>query len=232
MEERTPFSLIFLAGGRGSRMQSDLPKQYHPVHGKPLALHSFEVFLSLPEIDEIVVVCEQKYESFFQEYAIHRRIIFAPPGLRRQDSVFNGLEKISVLGNEQLICVHDSARPLIDVHLVRRVVNKAKQCHAAVAGVQVKSTIKVCDEGCNVVHTLDRSTLWEMQTPQVVSAALLREGFEQVHANNLTITDDVSLAELVGKPVKVVEGCYKNIKVTTPEDLILVAQYSGEHVLL
>ncbi|MFI5343197.1 MAG: 2-C-methyl-D-erythritol 4-phosphate cytidylyltransferase [Chlamydiales bacterium] len=216
-----PFSVIFLAGGVGSRMQAEVPKQYLLLQNKPLALHSFEVFLSLPEVEEIIVVCEKEYEHLFN----HAKLIFAPPGIRRQDSVFNGIQALKHAQENRLVCIHDSARPLIDVDLVRRVVHMAGDWGAAVAGVQVKSTIKLCDAAQVVVNTLDRSHLWEIQTPQVVGLNLLKEGFKQAHERNLTVTDDVSLVELIGKPVKVVEGSYRNIKVTTPEDLILVNQY-------
>ncbi len=232
MQKDIPFSVIFLAGGSGTRMKAAIPKQYLLVHTKPLALYSFEVFLSLPEIEEIVVVCDQEYESLFSAYPISGRITFASPGIRRQDSVYNGLQKLSIANENGLVCIHDSARPLIDAALVRRVVLAAEHWDAAVAGVPVKSTIKVCDSAQFVINTPDRSHLWEMQTPQVINKKLLREGFNQALEKKLTITDDVSLVELIGKPVKVVEGSYSNIKVTTPEDLILVQQYIDKNALL
>lgn len=225
MEKNIPFSVILLAGGIGRRMKADIPKQYLLIQNKPLALYSFEVFLSLPEAEEIVVVCNQEYEPLFNAYQEDKRITFAASGLRRQDSVYNGMQKLRKGNENRLICIHDSARPLIDATLVRRVVHMADHWDAAVAGVQVKSTIKVCDGAQVVINTLDRTHLWEMQTPQVINLELLREGFDQVREKNLTVTDDVSLVELIGKPVKVVEGCYSNIKVTTPEDLILVKQF-------
>ena len=141
---------------------------------------------------------------------------FALPGERRQDSVWNGLQKLESSAN---VCIHDSARPLITSQLVRNVVDEANKWGAAVCGVRSKSTIKICDAKQKVLQTPERSSLWEIQTPQVARLDLLKEGFEYVNRHQLTVTDDASLIEAIYKPVKVVEGSYKNIKVTTPGDL-------------
>jgi len=216
-----PFSVIFLAGGVGTRMGMSTPKQYLPVFDKPLALYSFEVFTSLSEIEQCVVVCEQPYEVLFLNAAKGKglKIKFARPGQRRQDSVFNGMQ---LLQGNALVCIHDSARPLINAEHIRKVVKTAESWGAAVLGVKVKSTIKICDGAQVIVETPNRARLWEVQTPQVMRLDLLREGFKYAQEHQLTVTDDVSLVELLGKPVKVVEGSYANIKVTTPEDLEFV----------
>jgi 2-C-methyl-D-erythritol 4-phosphate cytidylyltransferase len=225
------FNVVFLAGGTGSRMKSAVPKQYLTIHQKPIALYSFEVFAALPEVQEIVVVCEPQYQILFQNCARVKGINlhFASPGPRRQDSVFNGIQ---LLQDDSLICIHDSARPLIDASIVRQVVQTAANWNAAVVGVKVRSTIKVCDGAQIVIQTPDRASLWEMQTPQVIRLSLLQEGFASAQKGHFTVTDDVSLVELLGKPVKVVEGSYSNIKVTTPEDLILAEQLIRKHALL
>ena len=221
MSPEVPFSLVFLAGGTGTRMVNTIPKQYLDVYQKPLAFYSFEIFLSLPEIKNFIIVCDPQYHALFNNFAqakgIHLQ--FTQPGLRRQDSVFNGIQQLS--GNP-LVCIHDAARPLIETAIVRQVVQTAERWEAAVVGVKVKSTIKVCDGAQVIIETLDRASLWEMQTPQVIRLDLLKEGFMYAQQHQLTLTDDVSLVEVLGKPVKVVEGSYANIKVTTPEDLIFV----------
>jgi len=216
-----PFSVILLAGGAGSRLGSSIPKQYLPVHGKPLALYSFEIFTSIPEVTELVVVCGELYESLFKKAAEGSGAVlkFARPGIRRQDSVLNGLEAIV---GEGLICIHDSARPLIEPSDIELSVRTAGQWGASALGVRVKSTIKVCDGAQVIVETPNRSCLWEVQTPQVIRRDLLQAGFKLALEHQKTVTDDVSLVELLGKPVKVVEGSYENIKVTTPEDLNIV----------
>lgn len=231
MKAVVPFSVVFLAGGSGTRMGSAIPKQYLTVHQKPLALYSFEVLASLPEVQDFVVVCEQQYDALFQGSAKAKgvKLQFARPGVRRQDSVFNGIQ---CLHSNSLVCIHDSARPLINHIIVREVVQTAEVWGAAVVGVRVRSTIKICDGAQVVVDTPQRTSLWEMQTPQVIRLDLLKEGFEYAEHHQSTVTDDVSLVELLGKPVKVVEGSYANIKVTTFEDLICVEKLIEKHALL
>lgn len=228
MKKHIPFSVIFLAGGTGMRMKASVPKQYLSVHQKPLSIYSFEVLVSLPDVQDFVIVCDPQFESIFldNEKAKGIQLKFARPGLRRQDSVWNGIQ---LLEGNPLTCIHDSARPLINSHMVEHVIQTADSWGAAALGVKVRSTIKVCDGAQVVVETLDRASLWEIQTPQVVQLNLLKEGFEYAFEHQLTVTDDVSLIELVGKPVKIVEGSYANIKVTTPEDLIIVNKLLEAH---
>lgn len=219
MKNNIPFSVVLAAGGIGNRMGTPIPKQYLTLNDKPIALYSFEVFLSMPEVTEIVIVCDPAYRTLFTPYSTQCKISFALPGKLRQDSIFNGIQNIS---GDPLICVHDAARPLIDAAIVRNVIQNAEEWQAAVLGVRAKATIKVCNDNQMISYTPDRSTLWEMQTPQVVRLSLLKEGYQAAKIGNKAVTDDVSLVELIGKPVKVVEGNYSNIKITTPDDLILL----------
>ena len=224
VKEYPKVSVVFLAGGNGSRMGYPIPKQYLYIHEKPIALYSFHVLVSLPEVQECVVVCAEEYEPLFYDnaHSFRDRLRFARAGHRRQDSVWNGIECIKHQG---LICIHDAARPLIDAALVRRVIARASICGAAAAGVKARSTFKLCDEHSVVVNTPNRELLWEIQTPQVIELSLLKAGFRYAQANHLAVTDDLSLVELLGKPVEIVEGSFTNIKVTTPEDLICVEQF-------
>lgn len=200
-------SVILLAGGTGARMQASLPKQYLPLKGRPLALHSFDL---LQAYGRVVVVADPAFRHFFNGVAE-----FALPGARRQDSVFNGLS----LCREEWILIHDSARPLIGKEEVDQLIEQAKIWGAAALACPVKMTIKQADSQAQVIKTLDRASLWEIQTPQMIHRDILLGGFAKAHQDNLTVTDDVSLAELIGKPVKLVRGSYRNIKITTPEDL-------------
>lgn len=229
--KNTRFSVVLLAGGRGTRFGSTLPKQYTLVNQKPLAIYSFEVFLSLPEIEQCIIVCEPQFDTLFLKKADTMRlpIQFARPGLRRQDSLYNGIQ---LLPDQALVCIHDAARPLIDSATVRRAVEAAAHCDAAVVGVRVKSTIKICDPSGMIVETPERSSLWEIQTPQVIRCKLLKEGLLYAHKHQLTVTDDASLVELLEKPVKVIEGSYTNVKVTTKEDLSFVEMIINTHALL
>eukprot|EP00899_Mesostigma_viride_P007067 jgi/Mesvir1/16361/Mv18109-RA.1 len=215
-------SVLLLAGGVGKRMGASMPKQYLPLHDRPIALYSLELFSKMPEVGEVIVVCDPSYRDLFEGDAAAKkcaRLKFALPGKERQDSVFNGLQAASPAA--KLVCVHDSARPCITHKDAANVIRDAYKSGAAVLGVKVKATIKEADKNGMIIKTLDRSKLWEMQTPQVIETQLLKQGFELVQSKNLEVTDDVSIVEHLGHPVMITEGSYTNIKVTTPEDLLL-----------
>ena len=207
-------SVIFLAGGIGSRVGKNIPKQFLTIKEKPVFSFSLDVFLSMTDIiSEIIVVCDEKYQFYFKKLPV----IFAPPGKRRQDSLFNGLQKVSP--NTNLVCIHDSARPNIDAEMIKRTITAAEKYGAATTGMPINYTIKEVDDDNFVKKTLDRSAIWEIQTPQIIKYELLVRGFEKINKNSLNVTDDVSIIELLRLPVKVVEGNKNNIKITTPEDL-------------
>ncbi|KAM6590436.1 hypothetical protein CsatA_013041 [Cannabis sativa] len=219
--EKKSVSVVLLAGGKGKRMGANMPKQYLPLLGQPIALYSFYTFSKMIEVTEIVVVCDPSYEDIFEDSKdkIHVGLKFALPGKERQDSVYSGLQAIDP--NSKLVCIHDSARPLVTTEEVKKVIEDGWLHGAAVLGVPVKATIKEANNASFVTKTLDRKKLWEMQTPQVIKPELLKEGFELVNRENLEVTDDVSIVEHLGHPVYITEGAYTNIKVTTPDDLLL-----------
>ena len=184
-------------------MGASMPKQFLELCGKPMALHSLQIFMDLPCVHQIVVVCDESYEYVFREYAatssspppanadsehVPPPLEFARPGRERQDSVRNGLRVVH--DEADLVAVHDSARPLVTPREVLAVVDDASLHGAAVLGVRSKATVKEVrsetdsdgsgGETHMVVRTLDRSTLWEMHTPQVIRPALLRKGYELV----------------------------------------------------
>ncbi|CAH8355309.1 unnamed protein product [Eruca vesicaria subsp. sativa] len=214
-------SVILLAGGQGKRMKMTIPKQYIPLLGQPIALYSFFTFSRMPEVKEIVVVCDPFFRDIFEEYeeSIDVDLKFALPGKERQDSVHSGLQEVDV--NAELVCIHDSARPLVETEDVEKVLKDGYAVGAAVLGVPAKATIKEVNSDSLVVKTLDRKTLWEMQTPQVIKPELLKRGFDLVKREGLEVTDDVSIVEYLKHPVYVTQGSYTNIKVTTPDDLLL-----------
>ncbi|KAL6552293.1 hypothetical protein OROHE_007657 [Orobanche hederae] len=214
-------SVILLAGGKGKRMGTSMPKQYLALLGQPIALYSFYTFSKMPEVKEIVVVCDPSYQDIFEDAKenILVDLKFALPGKERQDSVYSGLEAINP--NSDLVCIHDSARPLVLEGDVAKVLKDGRRIGAAVLGVPAKATIKEANRESFVVKTLDRKTLWEMQTPQVIKPGLLKKGFELVNRDGLEVTDDVSIVEHLRHPVYITEGSYTNIKVTTPDDLLL-----------
>lgn len=216
-------SAVLLAGGIGSRMGNKTPKQFMLLRGQPVALYSFNLMLTIPEIDEIVVVCAKEYQHLFQTHHSHKIVKFAPPGARRQDSVYNGFKATNQ--SSTFICVHDSARPLMDAEMMSRVLAAAAEYGAATTGMPVKSTVKEATRDGFVANTPDRSLIWEVQTPQVIARSLLEEGFEYANARGITVTDDVSLVELIGGRVKLVEGSHINLKITVPSDIIVADNF-------
>ncbi|WP_194848053.1 2-C-methyl-D-erythritol 4-phosphate cytidylyltransferase [Candidatus Neptunochlamydia vexilliferae] len=204
-------SLILLAGGRGTRMGTPIPKVFLPLKGKPIALHSFETFKAIDAIDEIVVVCPEQFQPLFPEGTL-----FASPGKERQDSMENGLAKTT----GEIILTHDGARPFVTQEEVLKLLEEGTAVGAAALGYPAKNTVKEVDQKGFVEKTLERSSLYEMATPQLLARTVLEAGLNA--ANGKTFTDDVALAELVGHPVKVVMGSAQ-MKITTPTDLELAS---------
>ena len=219
-------SFVLLAGGVGKRMGADMPKQYLPLMGTPIAIWSLRKFATMPEVGEIVVVCDPSYDDVFSSVKIDKPLVFARPGKERQDSVYNGM--MAARPEAELLAIHDSARPLCALADARRCFNDAKKHGAAVLAVQSKATIKEVNKDLSIDKTLDRSRLWEMQTPQVVRPDLLRRGYELVNSKKLEVTDDVSIVEHLGERVQVTPGSYFNLKVTTPEDMFIAERLMKE----
>lgn len=224
---------ILLAGGTGSRMKANMPKQFLTLRGVPVLHHSLSLFLeglyhhslksgkSAPPC--VVLVLDPKYQPEYQPIVdkYGGRLSFANPGVERQGSVENGLNKLIEVsnGNCDFVAVHDSARPLVTVEEITNVVRDAKEHGAAVLGVPCKATIKESEDGSLVLRTIPRSRLWEVHTPQVIKIETLQRGFAKVEAEQLEVTDDVSVIEALGEPVKITLGEYTNLKITTPEDM-------------
>lgn len=211
-------TVIVLAGGTGSRCGGTVPKQFAPFQGKMLCCHSIELFLSLPDILEIIVVADDTYHNAFKNYP---GLIFAKPGERRQDSLYHALQKVSSKAN--FVCIHDAARPLITKNLVTNLFEEGRKFLASTLAIPVSATIKEANFKKMVVKTLPRDVLWEIQTPQFISKKILIEGFKIVKENNITVTDDVSIVELTSHPVKLVEGSLRNIKITKAEDFAIAS---------
>ncbi|MEI6241965.1 MAG: 2-C-methyl-D-erythritol 4-phosphate cytidylyltransferase, partial [Chlamydiota bacterium] len=215
MKKSKNISCILLAGGKGTRFGSFCPKQFLPFRGKPLILHSFDLLQRFPFFQEIIVVCEDTYHSFFSSSL---PLFFASPGERRQDSVWSALQKVSPTSD--FVCIHDGARPFLTLPLLEAVINAGIQYKAATLAVRVTSTIKESSEDLFVKKTHPRQSLWEIQTPQVISTSLLHKAFLALDSS-IEVTDDVSLIERLSLPVKIVESSPKNMKITHPIDLQL-----------
>lgn len=190
---------------------------------------------------QVVLVMDPKYQPEYQPIVdnYNGKLAFANPGKERQGSVENGLNKLVELtgdGNCEFVAVHDSARPLVTIPEIMDVVSDAHNVGAAVLGVPCKATIKESDDGITIQRTIPRDRLWEVHTPQVVRVEALLRGFEKVERENLEVTDDVSIIEALGEPVKLTRGEYTNLKITTPEDMdvatAILADRGEEEIVL
>jgi 2-C-methyl-D-erythritol 4-phosphate cytidylyltransferase len=212
---------IVLAAGKGLRFKSKIPKPLAQVNAKPLVIYALEVLGNHPDIAEIILVANQDnlkvIENKIRQHRIRKIDKIVLGGKRRQDSVRNALGFINP--DRELVLIHDAVRPLINRQIVSRVIKEARKSKAAIVGVPVKATIKSVGRGLTVDKTLNRESLWEIQTPQVFSRELILEAYKKF--GNMAVTDDASLVERLGRKVKMVMGSYANIKITTPEDLAI-----------
>lgn len=214
---------IVLAAGRGSRMNSDVPKQFLELDGKPLVFYALKAFQD-SFIDEIILVTGENQIDFcrreiVKKYNLTKVKQVISGGRERYESVFRGL---STASNCDYIYIHDGARPFIDQELLLRAKRCVETVGACAAGMPVKDTIKVVDEMNMVTSTPDRSYLWQIQTPQVFSFPLIKKAYERMFASGdcSGIIDDAMVAErFLSCPVQLFEGSYRNLKITTPEDL-------------
>lgn len=213
-------SLILLAGGHGQRLGSPTPKQYISIENKLVIEYALAPFLHSDYIESIVIVCEEKYQPLFSKYLPEHQIAFALPGKRRQESLENGLYQLK--GDNPLVIVHDAARPFIDSKYIEPLLTATVKHGAAILAVPATSTLKEVDEDQMVLKTLNRSKIWEVQTPQASYKKTFLEGIAKVKCEKIEATDDASLVELIDKPVKVVLGDRLNFKITTIADLRLM----------
>lgn len=214
-------------------MKANMPKQFLTLKSAPVLHYSLHLFLEkLPSYckehglsppSQVVLVMDPKYQPEYQPIVdkYEGRLAFANPGKERQGSVENGLNKLVELAGPscEFVAVHDSARPLVTIAEIEAVVSDAQSVGAAVLGVPCKATIKESDDGVLIQRTIPRARLWEVHTPQVVKVEALLRGFEKVEKEGLEVTDDVSIIEALGEPVKLTKGEYTNLKITTPEDM-------------
>lgn len=218
-------------------MGAGTSKQYLELAGRPVLARTLQVFEQHPLVDSITLIVPQE-EILFCEKAIvaaggfHKVTSVVAGGAERQDSVYRGLQACGATADD-LILVHDGARPLLGSGVIDRIVDALRQHGACLAAVPVKDTVKEVRDGC-VVNTPDRETLWLAQTPQGFRYDLIRTAHERAAEQGVRATDDAQLAEWAGATVRVVQGDYSNLKITTPEDLPvaerLLAGQKGEGV--
>lgn len=214
---------IILAAGRGTRMGTEVPKQFLDAGGVPLLAKSLAVFESSPKIDEIVIVTNEEYIGYVraeiaERLRFHKVAAVVAGGAERYDSVWNGL---MAAHDCDYILIHDGARPFVTEDIIERTVEGAVNFDAAACGMPSKDTVKIVDKNNFVKMTPERSSVWNIQTPQGFKYDLLVKANEIVRKTGMQgVTDDAMIVEASGlSRVKLVEGSYENIKITSPDDL-------------
>ncbi|MGD9014595.1 MAG: 2-C-methyl-D-erythritol 4-phosphate cytidylyltransferase [Candidatus Omnitrophota bacterium] len=213
-------SAVVPAAGSGLRLGEPIPKPLVSLDKKPIFIHTLKALSQHPEIKEIIMVVSQAargtIERHLKKYGIKKVKQLVIGGVRRRDSVQNGLRCIS--RKADMVLVHDAVRPFIEINMISRLIKQAARSGAAILGVPIKSTLKKITANKRVIRTLKREHFYEIQTPQVFKRDLLIRAYGKFP--NVSAVDDSSLIERLGNRVVVVLGSYSNIKITTPEDLI------------
>ena len=226
---------IILAGGSGERFGREGGKQLIEIAGKPILTRSAEAFDAVGDVGLIVVVCpEDRFEEYLRvaidPFPFVTPIVMAPAGSIRQESAFSGLELVP--DDFEYVMLHDGARPLISKDLIEHTINTLKgniDCDGAVVGHPSIDTLKVVENGV-IVGTPDRSVFWNAQTPQIFRAGIYRRAHASALSDGFVGTDDSALIERLGGRVLVVEGKRGNIKLTVPEDFLMIS--AAVHTLL
>lgn len=240
MQENRNIAIV-LAGGRGNRMKSDIPKQYMSVLEKPILYYALKTFEE-SFIDEIILVVGENDVQYCMTNIVDRynfkkisKIVVG--GKERYNSVYNGIQAISFdmdkleKINNTYIFIHDGARPCISTEILERCLETVKETTACVAAVPVKDTIKIVDVNGYAVSTPDRNSLWQIHTPQVFTYEVIKKAYDTLMHSGMIkdITDDAMVVERYSNiPVKMVESSYDNIKVTTQGDIDVVKSFLGK----
>ncbi len=208
------------AGGSGTRMGGKVPKQFLNLNGNPILYYTLKTMQDCGIISELIlVVPEKEYDAACADWLGNPKIVtkVVIGGEKRQDSVYNGFAEVSP--QTEIVLVHDGVRPFLSSRMIRESVDAAQKFGAAITAIPVNDTIKRVDSSGMVSQTIDREGLWRVQTPQAFQYAILKEAFTKANSENFYGTDEGTLIEHLGKPVKIVEGSEQNIKITRPEDL-------------
>ena len=221
---RKETAAIILAGGRGSRMKSDTPKQYLMLAGRPLLYYSLKAFDD-SGTDELILVTgagEEEYcrHEIVEAYGIRKPVRITAGGRERYHSVYSGLKKAE---GAEYVLIHDGARPFLTPLMIDEMIRQTREYGACVMGMPVKDTIKIVGKDHIVLETPDRSSVWQVQTPQAFRYSLIREAYDRLfEQENISVTDDAMVLESMGNhPIHMVFGSYGNLKITTPEDLLI-----------
>lgn len=217
-------SAVIVAAGGSTRM--GMPKQFLEINGCPLIVYTLKAFEQCDSVDDMVLVARKEdvatMEHLIEQYNMQKIKKVVAGGDSRQESVWKG---VSLCDTADYVAIHDGARPMITPTLITKTITAAVECDAAALGVRVKDTVKRVDANGFVLETPPREQLWNVQTPQVFRYSLYEKAVAFAAENHLTVTDDCQIVEALGHPVRLVEGDYTNIKVTTPEDIQIAREW-------
>ena len=227
--QKAKCTAIVLSAGQGKRMGTKVQKQYLELEGKPILYYSLQAFQQSDLIDEIILVVGENQKEYCEteivsKYQISKVKKIVQGGAERFHSVWNGLREVDEAG---YVFIHDGARPFINEEILQRAYRTVLECKACVVGMPVKDTIKIADAEEYAKQTPDRKSLWAVQTPQVFETALVKKAYAMLmEQNDIQVTDDAMVVEqMLGEKVKLVQGSYENIKITTPEDLEIASVF-------
>jgi 2-C-methyl-D-erythritol 4-phosphate cytidylyltransferase len=223
-------SAILVAAGRGTRMGNTTPKAFLPVAGRPLFTYALRTLALTPSVQSLILVVNTDWRATAETALAGERdlavpVVIAEGGKERQDSVAAGLARVE---GADLVIVHDAARPFATVALFTACVEAATEVGAAIAALPANDTVKLATPDRTIQDTIDRSTVWLAQTPQAFRVDLLRQAYDHATRENFVGTDEASLVERLGAPVRLVPGETTNRKVTTPDDLEWAEWYAKE----
>ena len=225
---------VIPAAGSGKRLNprpdiGGIKKQFLEIDGRPVLSITVSAFEECQSIDDIIVVAArddiETVKELLKDFRKVRDIVEGGP--ERQDSVYNGLKDIINESEDDLVVIHDGARPLVTKELISKAVMEAKVSKAVVVGVPAKDTIKTVSPENFTLETLDRGSLWMVQTPQVFLLTMIKQAYERAQKIKYRATDDSKLVERMGIPVKMIMGSYDNIKITTIEDVAIAGSILG-----
>jgi 2-C-methyl-D-erythritol 4-phosphate cytidylyltransferase len=220
---------VIVSAGKGQRFIEGMrpdhgKKQFHLLAEKPILAHTLDKFETCPLIHSILLVVSEEDMNFclkeiIEKYNFRKISQVVPGGKRRQESVRNGIDALPK--DVDIVAIHDGVRPFVTREMIEESIHSASRFGAVVLAMPVKETIKMARPDGTVLKTLDRESLWQIQTPQTFQVNLIKEAYHQATKDGFAGTDDASLVERLGVNVHILPGSYTNIKITTPEDLIL-----------
>ena len=223
-------SAIVLAAGKGSRMGGKVKKQFLDLNSKPILYYALKAFSDNDNIDEIIIVTSEEEidycrKDIVEKYEFNKVSCITSGGRERQQSVLNGLKSIK---DCEVVLIHDGARPFVTTEIIDKGIEFAELYGAAAPGVTPKDTIKVKDKDNFSISTPERSSLVAIQTPQCFRYDIIKKCHDNIKENQIQVTDDTMVVERYAHKVYLYEGEYTNIKVTTPEDLIIAEHLAAQ----